>query len=189
MSPLRAPTVGGLAGGVGVTTVARALHAREVGPVAGAVRLPDVVVCRATVSGLALADRPQPDDRERAPVLAVTDVRDDPDSRLADHVARVADGWAGAVVLPRVASWDTVEDPFDEAAGLLGRSGHPDPLARYAEGLARIVALLTAGGRLERSDDGWDVLGALRPIRGVRVGPPSPARAPGSGFARAGTAW
>ncbi len=189
MSPLRAPTVGGLAGGVGATTVARALHAREIGPVGDAGRLPDVVVCRATVSGLALAARPATAAPGTAPVLAVTAVDDEPDGPVADRLARVAAGWSGAVVLPRVGHWDALEDPYAEAAGLLGRSGRPEPLERYAEALARIVALLTAGGRLERPEDERDSVGALRPVRGVRVGLPAPGPTPWDGFAAAGTAW
>ena len=87
MSPLRAPTVGGLAGGVGATTVARALHAREIGRVGDAGRLPDVVVCRATLSGLALAERPDTAGAAPAPVLAVTAVGGEPDEAVVERLA------------------------------------------------------------------------------------------------------
>lgn len=178
MSPLRAPLVGGLAGGVGATTVARALHAREIGLVGDAGRLPDVVVCRATVCGLAAAERPAP--AGPAPVLAVTAVGGEPDEIVVERLAAVGAGWAGPVVLPRVPHWDVVGDPHAEVAALLGLPEPPAALARYADALARIVALLTSGGRLDREDDG-DAAGALRPARGIRIGVPVPS-APG-------TAW
>jgi hypothetical protein len=175
VSPLRAPTVGGLAGGVGATTVARALHGREIGRVGDAGLMPDVVVCRATVAGLALAERPDAALPAPAPVLAVTAFDDEPDAAVADRLARVGGAWSGPVVLPRVAAWDTAEDPHGEAAALLGRSAPPGGPGRYAEALGRIVALLTSGGRLERDDDERDTVGVLRPVRGIRVGVAAPS--------------
>ncbi|TCK26938.1 hypothetical protein [Pseudonocardia endophytica] len=175
MSPLRAPTVGGLAGGVGATTVARALHAREIGRVGDAGRLPDVVVCRATRCGLALAERPETAGSAPAPVLAVTAAGGDPDDAVVARLAAVGAGWSGPVVLPRVGHWDVSDDPYADAAGLLGRSTPPAPLARYAEALGEIVALLTASGRLEIVDDERDSVGALRPVRGIRIGVPGTA--------------
>lgn len=191
MSALRAPTVGSLAGGVGATTVARALHAREIGRVGDAGRLPDVVVCRATVSGLALADRPDTAGPAPAPVLVVTSVDGEPDGTVAERLAVVGDGWSGPVLLPRVGHWDGADDPYAEAAALLGRTEPPGQLGRYAEALGRVVTLLTSGGRLDRDDDERDAVGALRPVRGVRIGVPAPPRTPWTGFAAraAGTAW
>lgn len=176
MSPLRAPTVGGLAGGVGATTVARALHGREIGRVGDTGLLPDVVVCRATVSGLALAERPETAGPAHAPVLAVTAVDDEPDAAVAERLAVVGAAWSGPVVLPRVGGWDTADDPHGEAAVLLGRSAPPGGPGRYAEALGRIVALLTSGGRLERDDDERDAVGVLRSVRGIRIGVAAPAR-------------
>lgn len=178
MSPLRAPTVGGLAGGVGATTVARALHAREIGRVGDAGRLPDVVVCRATMSGLALAERPETAGAATAPVLAATAVGGDPDEAVVERLAAVGAAWSGPVVLPQVGGWDVAEDPYAEVASVLGRSEPPDGLGRYAEALGRIVALLTSGGRLEHADDERDAVGALRPVRGIRIGPPAAEPAP-----------
>ncbi|MDQ4115745.1 MAG: hypothetical protein M3235_02160 [Actinomycetota bacterium] len=175
---MRTPTVGGLAGGVGATTVARALHAREIGRVGDAGRLPDVVVCRATMSGLALAEHPDTAGPVPPPVLAVTAAGGDPDEAVVERLAAVGAGWAGPVVLPRVARWDVEDDPFTEVAALLGRPEPPADLGGYAEALGRIVALLTSGGRLESDDDERDSVGALRPVRGVRIGVPARNSAP-----------
>ena len=191
MSPLRAPTVGALAGGVGATTVARALHARETGRIGDAGRLPDVVVCRATMSGLALAQRPDTAGPAPAPVLAVTAVGGEPDEAVVERLAAVGAAWAGPVVLPRVAHWDVADDPHAEAAALLGSATPQTGLGRYAEELGRIVALLTSGGRLEHDDDERDAVGALRPARGIRIGAPPVKPAPWAAFTpgAAGTAW
>jgi len=190
VSALRAPTVGGLAGGVGATTVARALHAREIGRVGDAGRLPDVVVCRATVSGLALAQRPDTAGPVPPPVLAVTSVGGEADAAVAEALATVGDGWSGPVLLPRVGHWDAVDDPYAEAAALLGRPEPSGQLGRYAEALGQVISILVSGGRLERAEDDRDAVGALRRVRGVRIGP-APSETPWTGFAAsvAGTAW
>ena len=88
-------------------------------------------------------------------------------------------------------SWDTADDPYAEAAALLGRSAHAGGPGRYAEALGRIVALLTSGGRLERDDDERDAVGALRSVRGIRIGGAAPGRTPWTGLAAdaTGTAW
>ncbi|RZT83762.1 hypothetical protein EV383_0580 [Pseudonocardia sediminis] len=198
MSALRAPTVGGLAGGVGTSTVAHALRGRDLGPVGGAARLPDVVVCRASVSGLERAARIAPATPGAGhPVLAVTtDGADTSEGPLADRLRDGAAGWAALVLLPRVLHWPLVGDPLAEATSLLTLPADdlPEPVRDYARALTRIVEALTAGGRLERADAGTDgVTGPLRPVRGVRIGPPEPetgGRRPGWSVPVAtGLAW
>lgn len=183
MSALRAPTVGGLAGGVGTSTVAQALRGRDLGPVGGQVRLPDVVVCRATVSDLERATRiaPVSPGRDR-PVLAVTaDGPQTPAGPVAERLHDGAGGWSAVVLLPRVAHWSLVPDPLTEASSLLARPVDElaEPVRELARAVARVVEALTAGGRLERADADPDgPTGPLRPVRGVRVGPPAPVTAP-----------
>ncbi|MDN5916944.1 MAG: hypothetical protein L0I76_17865, partial [Pseudonocardia sp.] len=183
MSALRAPTVGGLAGGVGTSTVAHALRGRDVGPVVGTARLPDVVVCRASVSGLERATRiapvtPGPD----RPVLAVTtDGPDTADGPVAGRLRDAADGWSALVLLPRVAHWFLVGDPLAEATSLLTHPVDelPEPVREYARVLTRIAETLARGGRLARADAAPEATtGPLRPVRGVRLGPPAPGPGP-----------
>ncbi|MFP5022631.1 hypothetical protein [Pseudonocardia phyllosphaerae] len=160
------PVVGGLAGGVGTTTVARALRARDAGVVAGHDLLPDVVLCRDTTSGLALAARALPRPGPGAPVLALHPGTDDPDG--VDATA-AGPGWAAVVALPAVPGWARATDPWSDAADVLGRTDPPAALRRYAEALGRIAALLTEGGRLTRPLAA-SARGPLRAVRGVRLG-------------------
>lgn len=179
MSAVRVPSVGGLAGGVGTSTVARALRGRDLGPVGGTVRLPDVVVCRASVAGLECATRVAPaTPGPGRPVLAITtDGPESADGPLAGRLREAADGWSTLVLLPHVARWSLVDDPLAEATSVLTlpAADLPDPVQEYARALARIVEALTAGGRLEHTDAAPDgPTGPLRPVRGIHIGPPAP---------------
>lgn len=167
----RTPAVGGLAGGVGTTTVARALHARDLGVVSGADVLPDVVLCRDTVAGLASAARAAPGPGPGGPVLAVHPRSAEPDGIDAGAAGQ---GWAAVVALPLIPGWARSADPWSDAAGVLGRSAPSTAIRRYADALGRIVDALTAGGRLDRPLAPRH-RGQLRPVRGA-VLRPGPAR-------------
>ncbi|WP_224392532.1 hypothetical protein [Pseudonocardia sp. ICBG1293] len=159
----RRPVVGGLAGGVGTTTVARALHGRDLGRVCGPDLLPDVVVTRDTTAGLAAAAHVAPAPGTAAPVLVLHPGTADPDGIDADAVGT---GWAAVVALPAVPGWARSADPWSDAAGVLGRPGSSTAIRRYADAIGRVVAALTASGRLDRPLAPAGV-GGLRPMRGV----------------------
>ena len=170
----RVPAVGGLAGGVGTTTVARALRARDLGVVGGTDLLPDVLLCRDTVAGLAAAARVAPRPGPGAPVLALHPGWTEPDGFDA---AAAGPGWAAVVALPAVPGWTRSPDPWSDAGTVLIRSAPSTAVRRYAEALGRIVAALTAGDRLAHplvAGTG----GGLRPLRGAvplpRTGPGDP---------------
>ncbi|MBC3189880.1 hypothetical protein H7X46_02235 [Pseudonocardia sp. C8] len=159
----RAPAVGGLAGGVGTTTVARALRGRDLGVVAGSDLLPDVLLCRDTAAGLAAAARVAPGPGADGPVLAVHPVSPEPDG--VDAGAAGA-GWAAVVALPLVPGWARAADPWAEAGAVLTGPVAATAVRRYADALGRIVAALTAGHRLDRPLAPRH-RGPLRPLRGV----------------------
>ncbi|BBF99516.1 MULTISPECIES: hypothetical protein [Pseudonocardia] len=170
----RIPAVGGLAGGVGTTTVARALRAHDLGVVRGSDLLPDVLLCRDTVAGLADAARVAPGPGPGAPVLALHPGWSEPDGFDADAAGT---GWAAVVALPAVPGWVRSPDPWSDAATVLTRSAPSTAIRRYAEALGRIVAALTAGDRLARPlVTGGS--GGLRPLHGAvplpRTGPGDP---------------
>lgn len=170
----RIPVVGGLAGGVGTSTVARALRAHDAGVVAGSDVLPDVVLCRDTVAGLARAARMAPPPGVDGPVLVLHPGSTDPDGIDA---AAAGPGWAAVVALPAVPGWARSPDPWSDAAAVLNRSGASATLRRYADALARVVTALTDGGRLDRPLAPAGA-GPLRPVRGVRTGLPHRLTAP-----------
>ncbi|MEU6700289.1 hypothetical protein [Pseudonocardia sp. NPDC046786] len=169
----RVPAVGGLAGGVGTTTVARALRARDLGVVGGTDLLPDVLLCRDTVAGLAAAAQVAPRPGPGAPVLALHPGRTEPDG----FDAAAGPGWAAVVALPAVPGWTRSPDPWSDAGTVFIRSAPSTAVRRYAEALGRIVAALAAGDRLAHplvAGTG----GGLRPLRGAvplpRTGPGDP---------------
>ncbi|ANY06254.1 hypothetical protein [Pseudonocardia sp. HH130630-07] len=161
----RIPVVGGLAGGIGTTSVSRALYARDLGVVSGSGVLPDVLLCRDTVSGLATAARiaPGPGAGPGGPVLAIHPRSAEPDGVDADAAGT---GWAAVVALPWVPGWSRSADPWADAAAVLGQKTPSAAVRRYAEALGRIVDALVAGGRLDRSLVPRH-RGQLRPVRGV----------------------
>lgn len=168
MTPLRrTPVVGGLAGGVGTTTVARALRARDLGVVTGSDLLPDVLLCRDTAAGLAAAARVAPGPVPGGPVLAVHPISAEPDG--VDAVA-AGQGWAAVVALPLVPEWARALDPWADAASVLSRPARSPARHRYAEALGRVVTALGAGNRL-RAPLTPRHAGPLRPLRGVVLRP------------------
>ncbi|MBW0129393.1 hypothetical protein [Pseudonocardia oceani] len=133
MSGLRAPVVAGVAGGVGTSTLAAALHAVDGGRAVASSR-PDVLVCRADSLHLA--------GRRPVPVLVV--VADRP-PRLERTGADTA-----VVVAPDVAAWHELDAP--EVAGLLALAPahRPAGLASYIAALLDVAAALVRSGVLER---------------------------------------
>ncbi len=138
----RTPTVAGVAGGVGVSMLASALRAGDLGVYAGG--SVDVLVCRTSVVSLGLAHEvaartPYP------PVLAV--VADIPSTipapvrarmRMAEpHVHRL-------VAVPFVPEWRSRTDPSVDAAQVLlaPPSQVPRPLREFAKAMQRLVAAL-----------------------------------------------
>lgn len=132
MSGLRAPVVAGVAGGVGTSTLAAALHAVDGGRAPAGSR-PDVLVCRPDSLHLAGG---------RPPVLVV----------VADRPPRVDRTGAGTavVVVPDVAAWHGVDAP--EVAGLLALAPahRPAGLAPYIAALLDVATALVRSGVLER---------------------------------------
>lgn len=133
MSGLRAPVVAGVAGGVGASTLAAALHAVDGGRAVAGSR-PDVLVCRADSLHLA-GGRP-------APVLVV----------VADRPPRLdrTDAGTAVVVVPDVAAWHGLGAP--EVAGLLALAPahRPTGLGPYIAALLDVAAALVRSGVLER---------------------------------------
>ncbi len=136
------PVIGGVAGGVGTTTLARALHAIDGGIYLGAARV-DLLVARTTMYSLACAQRavaatPTP------PVLAV--VADVPRVRLSSRLRarmRMTEPYlAGLVVVPFVDTWPDLDDPYKDAERALAAAELPKPLRGFATAIHRLVDLL-----------------------------------------------
>jgi hypothetical protein len=146
VSALRAPVVAGVAGGVGVSTVAAALRAVDAGRATASA---DIVVCRATGESLCRAARlAVPAGGGLRPVLAVTG-GPVPSAGTA-LLEPLRDGFAAVVVLPEVRAWREVEDPGAQAAQLLARPADllPRRLRAHAEALRALAAAVVASGRL-----------------------------------------
>jgi hypothetical protein len=133
VSGLRAPVVAGVAGGVGTSTLAAALHAVDGGRAAAGSR-PDVLVCRAESLHLA--------GPSAAPVLVVVADRPPPFDQVGSDAA--------VVVVPDVVAWHGLDAP--EVAGLLALAPahRPARLAAYIAALLDVAAALVRSGVLER---------------------------------------
>ena len=180
---LRPPSVAGVAGGVGTTTLAVALRARDEGR--AGVAAADILACRATVDSLrratAVLDRadrtPGP-----APVLAVTlGGARIPRGQLQARLDRLEAATSGVVVLPHVAAWALAADPLAEAADLLLDPDRqlPRPLRAYAAALRELAAAVAASGRLARAGR---PRAPDRPGVPPRVAPGAVRSAPGAGI-------
>ena len=121
----RAPTVAGVAGGVGTTTIARALAGVDRGVFTG--RPVDVLVCRATADSLLRAARAAyliSTQQHRRPVLAVNTADAAGPSRPSMARMRLLEPHtAGVVVLPYVRRWRDLATPLQDVTGLLGPPG------------------------------------------------------------------
>lgn len=139
------PTVAGVAGGVGTTTVAAAIGGTDRGVFVG--RAVDVLVCRATGDSLIRAGhaaRLVAQVTGRLPVLAVTAADAAGPSRPVTARLRLLEPNAAAVVvLPYVRRWREVAAPLDEARALLAvpRTDLSRSLRRYATAVDVVTAL------------------------------------------------
>jgi hypothetical protein len=133
------PVIGGIAGGVGTTTLARALRAIDGGIYPGGVPV-DVLVARSTMYSLGCAQRavaatPQP------PILAV--VADAPRARLSSRTKarlRMTEPHLAAVVMvPFIGAWPDLDDPHQAAEDVLVTAELPKPLRGFAAALRQLV--------------------------------------------------
>jgi hypothetical protein len=135
------PLIGGVAGGVGTTTIARALRAIDGGIYPGVAPV-DLLVARSTMHSLACAQRavaatPAP------PILAV--VADVPRARMSGRVKarmRMTEPYlAGVVVVPFVDTWPDLDDPDQDAERVLATADAelPKPLRGFAAAIHWLV--------------------------------------------------
>ena len=141
------PTVAGVAGGVGTTTVAAALGGIDRGVFVN--RVVDVLVCRATGDSLVRAGhaaRLVSEVTGRLPVLAVTAAdATGPGRPVTARLRLLGPNTAAVVVLPFVRRWRELPTPLDEARVLLAvpRTDLPRALRRYAAAVDEIANALT----------------------------------------------
>jgi hypothetical protein len=190
VSPVRPPVIAGLAPGSGTSTLAAALHARDVGVLgprsAGEA---DVVVCR-------------PGSLDRATVLACGPTGPRPllavllDPVLLDRagprvvaqrLATLRSRFGAVVALPHVPGWQGRADVREEASTVLGFRGEhlPGPLRAYASALRTLVTALARSGMLARTapplvslPSRGDLRPGLRTVRRVGAARPAPAPLP-----------
>jgi hypothetical protein len=151
VSGLRAPVVSGVAGGVGVTTLAVALRAHDAGR-AGA-EAADILACRGTLDSLhrVAAALERPGGAPAPPVLAVTlDGARLPRGPVRARLELLDTAVTAVVLLPHVSRWRTTADPLPEVAQLLAEPAErlPRPLRAYAAALRELAAAVAASGRL-----------------------------------------
>lgn len=188
MSGVRPPTVAGVGGGVGTTTLATALRGHDAGRggvTGGDLWAADILACRATFDSLrqaviVLERTAGPGPR---PVLAVTlGAARIPRGQLQARLELLDDATSGVVLLPHVGHWATTVDPLQEAAGLLlDPAPPPRALRAYAAALRELAAAVTDSGRLRTSTPRTSTPRAPAP-------PPSlPRRRPGESWTPAPT--
>ncbi|MCE0767467.1 hypothetical protein LWC35_31905 [Pseudonocardia kujensis] len=150
MTGFRPPSVAGVSGGVGTTTLALALHGRDGGTGAGIDA--DIVVCRSSAESLDRAVRIADlfDPTAAPPVLAVS--VDGAERRHPERLDELGPGWAAVVLVPHVGRWRGIVDPYREAAGLLGtpRDRLPRALRPYLDAVTRLARAVADSGRLGR---------------------------------------
>lgn len=163
------PTVAGVAGGVGTTTVATAIDGRDRGLFVG--RPVDVLVCHATGESLVRCGRAAQIVRSltgAGPLVVVSPLDAHGPSRpMASRIRLLEPHTCGVLVLPYVRRWREVAVPLDEVRDLL-RLAPTDlarPLRRYAAAAAQVRAALDL-----RSPT------PARPARPSRAGLPSHLR-------------
>lgn len=133
---MREPVVCGVSGGVGARTVAFALAAGAGQP--GMHRPCDVLVCRATVHSVTLAERHLAATPGH-PVLAVVD--DGPVPRPARAKLRMLGAHAEAVLhLPWVNRWREISNPYAEASRLAFQSA--EQVSKHLRGYHKAVGEL-----------------------------------------------
>lgn len=159
------PTVAGVGGGVGTTTVACALGGTDRGVFTG--RAIDVLVCRSTADSVIRAGRAAQliGGVGPRPVLAVTAVDGARPTRALLARLRLLEPHAAAIVLlPHVGFWRASAAPLDAVRQICGRP--VDEMPRAARGYARAIGELTAA------------LGALPRPAGSGVGHAAPRHMP-----------
>jgi hypothetical protein len=130
-----APTVVGVSGGVGTSTLALALNACDLRVFAG--RPADVIVCRGTVASVLLAGRVAA--LADAPVVAVTAIdATKPSQALLSRLQLLEPHTAAVVLVPHVPHWRDVVDPLSELRRHLAASA--DDLARVVRRYLTAVA-------------------------------------------------
>lgn len=137
------PTVAGVGGGVGTTTVAVALGGTDRGVFTG--RAVDVLVCRTTADSVIRAGRAAQliGGVGPRPILAVTAVDGARPTRALLARLRLLEPHAAAVVLlPHVGFWRASAAPLDAVRQIFGRP--MDEMPRAARGYARAIGELTA---------------------------------------------
>lgn len=144
------PTVAGVGGGVGTTTVAVALGGTDRGVFIG--RAVDVLVCRTTADSVIRAGRAAQliGGVGRRPVLAVTAVDGARPTRALLARLRLLEPHAAAVVLlPHVGFWRASATPLDAVRQIFGRPMNEMPRAArgYARAIGELTAALHAGPR------------------------------------------
>lgn len=153
MSRLRAPRLGGVAGGVGTTTLATALRAYDRGKVTTELDV-DVLVCRSTGDSLHAAASLIAwlgSNARARPVLAVTsDGPSPPRGPLRARLRMIEPQVGGLVVLPYVAHWRELTDPLREAARLSETPAEqlPKALRPYGEALVQLAEAVLRSGLL-----------------------------------------
>lgn len=181
MTPRRPPVIAGLTGGVGTSTLAAALHARDGGRIDGSDVRADLLVCRSDEASVRHAAALIGRATSPRPVLAVTldtgwPVRGAPRAGFsalpsefgsAEHPVDVA--------IPYVARWHGLVAPLDEAAAVLAQPAEhlPRPVRAYAGALQLLVAAVVGSGALDHPTPPAVTLGTTGPCgvelwRGLR---------------------
>ena len=159
----RPPLVAGIAPGVGTSTLAAALHARDGGVLD---RRADIVVCRPTAAALRAAAAVT--GHGPRPVLVVTG------GPMAAPLPAALRARFGAVVeVPHVPRWAGREAPLAEAAEVLVEPAQdrPEALHRYAAALRIVVAALLGSGQLDADPPGVVRGRTVEPWRDRRADP------------------
>lgn len=153
MTRLRAPKLGGVAGGVGTTTLATALRAYDRGKVSTDLDV-DVLVCRSTGDSLHAAASLIAwlgSNARARPVLAVTSDGPTPmRGPLRARLRMIEPQVGGLVVLPYVTHWRELTDPLREAARLseVPSEQLPKALRPYGEALVLLAEAVLRSGLL-----------------------------------------
>ncbi|MBO0849283.1 MAG: hypothetical protein J2P20_07470 [Pseudonocardia sp.] len=159
MTRLRAPKLGGVAGGVGTTTLATALRAYDRGRVSTELDV-DVLVCRSTGDSLHAAASLIAwlgSNARARPVLAVTSDGPTPmRGPLRARLRMIEPQVSGLVVLPYVAHWREITDPLREAAQLseIPSEQLPKALRPYGEALVHLAEAVLRSGLLTPAGGG-----------------------------------
>jgi hypothetical protein len=136
------PLIAGVAGGVGATTLARAVYGIDCGIYPGGVVV-DVLVARSTMYSLGCAQRAIAAAPER-PILAV--VADQPRTRLSSTARarlRMTEPHVMAtIMIPYVPGWSASDDPHKAAEQVLRATELPKPERAFVAALHDLIDLL-----------------------------------------------